>query len=260
MLAGFCERTLTATAAAYQLNLSPSRLYALTTADNTARAKKSAAHWTPGTSGGDPAQPWPPLVLALLQKRLACTPPCPGLGYRFFQRRAEVRLGFLNHQPEGCEQAHRFAAVKRKEDLFETYGFIACDQKQTDAAWTGERQRLKGGKEQLFGEVLNGMDLHHPPCSALRANEIYYLIAARAYNLMAAVRLLDLNDDCQGWRVRTWMKKLMFLPGRLTRKARQWVAKVLVPGGGLNWWQRWQQNAWPQEHRAGRPRLSAASG
>ena len=77
------------------------------------------------------------------------------------------------------------------------------------------------------------MDLHRPPCSALRANEIYYLIAALAYNLMAAVKLVDLNDDCQGWRVQTLMKKLVFLPGRLTRKARQWVAKVLVPGGWL---------------------------
>jgi len=172
----------------------------------------------------------------------------------------DAQHAFLNHQPEGCAAAHRFAVVKRKEDLFETYGFIACDQKQTDAALTGERHRLKGGKEQLFSEVLSGMDLHHPPCSALRANEIYYLIAALAYNLMAAVRVLDLNDDCQGWRVRTLMKKLVFLPGRLTRKARQWVAKVLVPGGWLTWWQRWQQQAWPQEHRVGRPRLSAASG
>ena len=77
VLAGFCERTLSATAAADQLNLSPSRLYALATAYRTARAKKTAGHWTPGTSGGDHAQPWPPLVLALLQKRLACTPPCP---------------------------------------------------------------------------------------------------------------------------------------------------------------------------------------
>ena len=177
-----------------------------------------------------------------------------------WKQNGEEHHTFLNHQPEGCDQAHRFAAVKWQEDLFERYGFIACDQKQTDAALTGERHRLKGGKEQLFNEVLNGMDLHRPPCSALRANEIYYLIGALAYNLMAAVKLVDLNDDCQGWRVKTLMKKLVFLPGRLTRRARQWVAKVLVPGGWLSWWQRWQQSAWPQEHKAGRPRLSVASG
>ena len=77
VLARFCERALTATDAAAQLNLSPSRLYALATGYNAARAKKSAARWTPGTSGGNHAQPWPAPVLALLQKRLACSPPCP---------------------------------------------------------------------------------------------------------------------------------------------------------------------------------------
>ena len=89
-----------------------------------------------------------------------------------WKQNGEDQHAFLTHQPEGCATAHRFAAVKWKEDLFERYGFIACDQQQTDAGLTGERHRLKGGKEQLFNEVLNGMDLHRPPCSALRANEI----------------------------------------------------------------------------------------
>ena len=41
------------------------------------------------------------------------------------------------------------------------------------------------------------------------------------------------------------MKKLVFLPGRLGRRARLWVARVLVPGPWLAWWQRWAQRAWP---------------
>lgn len=85
--------------------------------------------------------------------------------------------------------------MRRKADLFESYGFIACDARQTDAALVGERHHLKGEKEQLFGEVLSGLDLHRPPCSALMANQIYYLIAALAYNLMVAIKLLDLTDE-----------------------------------------------------------------
>ena len=88
---------------------------------------------------------------------------------------------------------------------------------------------------------------------------MYYLIGALAYDLMVAIKLLDLADDCQGWRVKTLMKKLVFLPGRLSRQARQWVARVLVPGAWLCWWQRWAQRVWPQ-HGPGRPRLIAASG
>lgn len=166
---------------------------------------------------------------------------------------------FLRHQPEGRSAAQLFAVSRRRDGLFDHYGFIACDDAQGDAARVGERHHLKGDKEQLFSEVLNGLDLHRPPCSALMANQIYYLIAALAYDLMVAIKLLDLNDDCQGWRIKTLMKKLVLLPGRMGRRSRQWVARVLVPGAWLNWWERWAQRVWPT-NGPGRPRLVAASG
>ena len=166
---------------------------------------------------------------------------------------------FLRHQPEGRNTPQKFAVSRRREGLFDTYGFIACDDGQADAGLVGERHHLKGEKEQLFSEVLSGLDLHHPPCSALMANQIYYLIAALAYDLMVAIKLLDLNDDCQAWRVKTLMKKLVMLPGRLSQRSRQWVAKVLVPGAWLCWWQRWAQRVWPTLG-PGRPRLVAVTG
>lgn len=164
---------------------------------------------------------------------------------------------FLRHQPEGRSAPQLYAVARRRDGLFDTYGFIACDEGQSDAALVGQRHHLKGEKEQLFSEVLNGLDLHRPPCSALIANQIYYLIAALAYDLMVAIKLLDLNDDCQGWRIKTLMKKLVILPGRLSQRSRQWVAKVLVPGAWLCWWQRWAQRVWPTSG-PGRPRLVAA--
>jgi len=166
---------------------------------------------------------------------------------------------FVRHQPEGRGAAQKFAVSRKRDGLFDRYGFIACDESQSDAALTGQRHHLKGEKEQLFGEVLNGLDLHRPPCSALRANQIYYLIAALAYNLMVAIKVLDLNDDCQSWRIKTLMKKMVMLPGRLSQRSRQWIARVLVPGAWLCWWQRWAKKMWP-EHGPGRPRLTAACG
>jgi hypothetical protein len=53
----------------------------------------------------------------------------------------------------------------------------------------------KAKKERHFSEVLTGLDLHRPPCHSLRANRAYYLIAALAYNLIIAVRLLDLATN-----------------------------------------------------------------
>lgn len=177
-----------------------------------------------------------------------------------WKQTGEEHHALLRHQPEGRHATQLFAAVRRKADLFDTYGFIACDARQTDAALVSERHHLKGEKEQLFGEVLSGLDLHRPPCSALIANQIYYLIAALAYDLMVAIKLMDLNDECQSWRIKTLMKKLVMLPGRLSQRARQWVVKVLVPGAWLCWWQRWAERAWPAEDGPGRPCLAVASG
>jgi len=182
-----------------------------------------------------------------------------GLPAFTWKETGDAHHAFLRHQPEGRRTPQPYAVSRRRDGLFDRYGFIACDDAQTDAALVGQRHRLKGDREHLFGEVLNGLDLHRPPCSALRANQVYYLVAALACGLMVAIKLLDLNDDCQSWRVKTLMKKLVMLPGRLSRRARQWVAQALVPGSWLNWWQRWAQHVWPA-HGPGRPRLAVATG
>jgi hypothetical protein len=77
VLDAFGRRGLNATQAAEQLGLSPSRLYALSTEYLRARRQPRGALWTPGSSGGDHAAPWPQCVLDLLRKRLSCSPPCP---------------------------------------------------------------------------------------------------------------------------------------------------------------------------------------
>jgi hypothetical protein len=77
VLDAFGQHALNATEAAEQLGLSPSRLYALSTAYLRARAQKRESLWIPGSSGGDHSAPWPQRVLDLLRKRLDCSPPCP---------------------------------------------------------------------------------------------------------------------------------------------------------------------------------------
>jgi hypothetical protein len=87
----FRKHTRSAVQAAAQLDRSPSRLYALATAYNTARARKQPPLWTPGASGGDHAAAWPQPVTDLLIKRLACSPPCP---YSFAASEALRLLAF----------------------------------------------------------------------------------------------------------------------------------------------------------------------
>ena len=77
MLAAFRQRSLTATEAAAQLGVTGSRLYTLSTNYLRAYSRKQEGLWVPGTSGGDHTTAWPEPVIALLKKRLDCSPPCP---------------------------------------------------------------------------------------------------------------------------------------------------------------------------------------
>jgi hypothetical protein len=77
VLAACRKQSLTVAEAAAQLGVSRSRCHTLLADYLRAGARKQAAVWTPGTSGGNHAIVWPALVIELLKKRLGCAPPCP---------------------------------------------------------------------------------------------------------------------------------------------------------------------------------------
>jgi hypothetical protein len=136
------------------------------------------------------------------------------------------------------------ARWKKEDELFWRYAFVAHDGGRSDAEAVMARHRLKGGKEQLFKEVLRGLDLHHPPCESLTANRMFYAVAALAYNLMKAVQILCLPEECQSWTVPTLLKQMIRLPATLVRHARRLVARVEVAVSWLDWWRSWESRWW----------------
>ena len=81
---------IAAATAAEKLGLGRTRLYELYADYLRAAAHRQAAHWQPGTSGGDHAPDWPPGVETLLHKLLAAKPPAP---YRLAASEVLRRLG-----------------------------------------------------------------------------------------------------------------------------------------------------------------------
>jgi len=160
----------------------------------------------------------------------------------------------IRHTPQESDFTFTLATArwKKSDEMFWRYAFVACDEQRENAAAIMARHRLKGGKEQLFKEVLRGLDLHHRPCESLGANRMFYAIAALAYNLMVAVKVLCLPDDCQSWTVATLLRQMVRLPAVLVAHARRLVARVEVSPLWLKWWQAWEQRWWPQAV-AGRP-------
>lgn len=165
------------------------------------------------------------------------------------------QYAWLRHMPGECARGHVFAVVRRKEagELFYRYGFVMCEPGEAEnPEAVFERHALKGAKEQCFSEVLSDLDLHHPPCLELIANQAFYAIAVLAYNILVALRLMELPEDAQGWRVRSIIRHLLTVPVTVSRHARYRRAKVCVPAGWLRWWRLFVE-LWVPKRGIGRP-------
>src|SRR2546426_956654 len=166
---------------------------------------------------------------------------------------------WVKHQPGECQQVQKFAAVRWKQegDLMWRYAYRVCQAGDKDSPQAVfERHRLKGAKEQGFSEVLTGLDLHHPPCKDLMANQAFYAIGMLAYNVLVSLKILDLPDDAQSWRIQTIIRYLLTVPVSVSTHARYEVARICIPAGWLRWW-RLFIDRWVPKRKPGRPLTEA---
>ena len=81
--------------------------------------------------------------------------------------------------------------------------------------------RIKGAKEQGFSEVLSGLGpASSALCSDLIANQAFYAIGMLAYNVLISLKVLDLPDDAQSWRIQSLIRHLLTLPVTVSAHAR----------------------------------------
>jgi hypothetical protein len=166
--------------------------------------------------------------------------------------------GWLKHQPGEAEVSYRFACVRRKAagEMFWRHAYVVGDDTTEKASSRGpklwlERHRLKGASEQGFSHLLRDLDLHHPPCQKLVANQMYYALGILAYNLLAALRVLDLPDDAQSWRLRAMIRNLLIVPVKVSTHARKVRATICVPAGWMRWWRVFLQDHGPKRPHGG---------
>ncbi len=171
----------------------------------------------------------------------------------------QEQYAWVKHQPGECAQAQKFAVGRWKKDgdLMWRYAYRVCQTGEKDSPQAVfERHRLKGAKEQGFSEVLSGLDLHHPPCQSLLANQAFYAIAMLAYNLLTSLKVLDLPDDAQSWRIQTLIRYLLTVPVSVSTHARYEVARICIPAGWLRWWKLFIDQ-WVPKRKPGRPVIQA---
>ncbi len=164
----------------------------------------------------------------------------------------EESYAWVMHTPEGMDKAQTFATARWKKDgeMFWRYAFTACenDAKRTPGQ-VFAMHRTKGEREQLFSQVLSDLDLHHPPCLSLKANHAFYALAAIAYNLLTALKVLELPDDAQTWRARTIIRNLLTIPAMQVLHANRRTLKLCIPAGWLAWWRLFLEKFVPKRKR-----------
>lgn len=170
---------------------------------------------------------------------------------------------WVKHMPGEAARAYTFATVRRKgpDEMFWRYGFVVSEDltplgaKRTPKS-VFEFHALKGASEQGFSHLLSDLDLHHPPCEKLVANQMFYAIGVLAYNVLIALRVLDLPEDSQGWRPRTIIRNLLTVPVKVGMHARYRRATICVPAGWMRWWRVFLQDHGPKRtHGGARVRL-----
>jgi len=167
----------------------------------------------------------------------------------------QEQYAWVKHQPGECNQVQKFATVRWKQegDLMWRYAYRVCQAADQDTPQrVFERHRLKGAKEQGFSEVLSTLDLHHPPCAELIANQMFYAIGMLAYNLLVTLKILDLPDDAQSWRIQSLMRYLLTVPVTVSTHARYESARICIPTGWLRWWRLFVEQ-WVPKRKPGRP-------
>ena len=150
----------------------------------------------------------------------------------------QAQYAWFRYQPSGCDRPQVFAVVRHRAmgEMFWRHAFITCEDRATTAQAAFEQHRLKGDWERRFSELLSDLQLHHPPCQNLAANNCFYALAALAYNALQALKLLYLPDTEQTKRIRTLIHQLLLIPVEMGRHARQLKACLYAPAGWVAWW------------------------
>jgi hypothetical protein len=154
---------------------------------------------------------------------------------------------YVRHQPTGCAQPQVFA-VRRwrgEGELFVRYAFCACEDGTGASSAASDRHDSNGERERMSAQLLSDHDPHHPPCLALAANEAFCTLAALAYNVLTAMKLIELPADHHGWRVCTLVRQLLTLLAKLSRYARGLVLRLYCPAVHLTRWRQWHERHAP---------------
>ena len=146
----------------------------------------------------------------------------------------------IYHQPHGWKALESYVVVRSWWDgaqrrLYPRYIFILVSRTDLELAELVRRHRGKQGQENAQKGPLIDLDLHHPPCSLLCANQAFYTAAQIAQILLCAVQYNILPEAARCHGIRTIIRDLVRAPARLVRHGRGWIVRFAKTVLRLDW-------------------------
>ena len=129
---------------------------------------------------------------------------------------AETRFG------EDRLIVRRVRLLETQQQLFATWQHFAFITNRDEPLELVEREHRTHAVVELVIRELKEQALAHFPSGRFNANAAWTVIASLAHNLLRWSELLGLPDE-RPRRARTIRRRLLALPGRLTRTARRWT-------------------------------------
>ena len=116
----------------------------------------------------------------------------------------------------------RVRTLDAQQQLFATWQHFAFISNRTEPLALVEREQREHATVELVIRDLKDQALAHFPSGRFNANAAWTVIACLAHDLLRWSELLGQSEQRPS-RARTIRRRLLALPGRLTRTARRWT-------------------------------------
>lgn len=146
----------------------------------------------------------------------------------------------LFHRPRGWKEEEAYVVVRSTYEgnqrlLYPRYTFILVGRVDVSLRELVKRHRGKQGQENALKGPLIHLDLHHPPCGSFNANRAFYTAGQIAQNLLIALQMNLLPIEARKHGIRTIIRDLIRVPGKLVRHARKWKLLFAKSALKLHW-------------------------
>jgi hypothetical protein len=147
---------------------------------------------------------------------------------------------YIYHRPGGWKQEEAYVVVRTAQEdkqklLFPRYTFIVVSRDDLSLAEIVKRHRGKQGQENALKGPLIHLDLHHPPCGVFNANRAFYAAGQIAQILLVALQMKLLPAEARRHGIRTIVRDLVRVAGKLVRHARKWKLLFAKSALRLHW-------------------------